>query len=201
MSAELFFIYDSHCPWSYATTQLVNAIVKAHPNMSVHLMHCGYFEGDSKVVDRTVSAVKATSDVPFDAQYLKTLSTEKDSTLAANILNWVQHKSPKDALTLLNNIQHAHFQQGNPIQTKDDVNDIINALKLSPPAKALQSEKFTKDSEITLHDIAEIQEIIGTRAIPALLLAHGENLTLLNHNLYLASPEKIVEAVDLELQK
>ena len=36
----LYFIYDSHCPWSYATTPLVNAISEAYPEMNLNLMHC-----------------------------------------------------------------------------------------------------------------------------------------------------------------
>jgi len=63
-----------------------------------------------------------------------------------------------------------------------------------------QSNKLTKDAEFAIHDIFEIQEIIGTQAIPAMLLACNENLVLLNHNLYLESPESIIDAVKLELE-
>jgi hypothetical protein len=40
---------------------------------------------------------------------------------------------------------------------------------------------------------------MGTKAIPALLLAIDERLILLNHNFYLKHPKAIVEAIDLEL--
>lgn len=201
MSAELFFIYDSHCPWSYATTELVENIVNTLPQVHLHLMHCAYFDGDSKVSIETIKRVESLSNIQFSQTYLKTLAQEKDSTLAANLLTWVQHKSAKHGLALLKSMQKAHFEQANPLTDKEDVIDLINEHKLSPPAKSLQCEKFTKDTEYALHEISELQEIIGTTAIPALLLAKGEQLILLNHNLYLTEPMKIVDAVKIELNK
>lgn len=200
MSSELFFIYDSHCPWSYATTSLVKNIASAFPQMPIHLMHCAYYDGENKVDLATVDAVKELSDVPFGQDYLASLSEYKDSTLAANLLTWVQHKSNKHALDLLFTMQKAHFESGNPLTDKDDVQPLIDSLKLSPPTKTLKIEKLTKDAEFTFHDISELQEVIGTKAIPALLLAHNETLILLNHNLYLENPEKIVEAINTELE-
>ena len=200
MSSELFFIYDSHCPWSYATTSLVKNISSAFPQMPINLMHCAYYDGENKVELSTVNAVKELSDVPFGQDYLKTLTEQKDSTLAANLLTWVQHKSNRHALNLLFDMQKAHFESGNPLTDKDDVQPLIDNLKLSPPAKTLKIEKLTKDAEFTFHDISELQEVIGTNAIPALLLAHNETLVLLNHNLYLENPAKIVEAINTELE-
>lgn len=201
MSVELYFIYDSHCPWSYAATRLVENIVDNFPKVQLQLMHCAYFDGDNNVSIESIEEVKRLSNVHFNDKYIKSLSDNRDSTLAANVLTWVQRKSPKHALTLLKSIQKAHFEEANPLLTKDDIDTLITELKLSPPAKTLQSDKFTKDSEFALNDIGELQEIIGTNAIPALLLAHNENLVLLNHNFYLATPEKIVEAVQLELNR
>ena len=63
------------------------------------------------------------------------------------------------------------------------------------------AEKLTKDAERIFHEIVELQNIIGTEAIPALLLAVGDNLILLNHNHYLATPSSIVEGIKLELNK
>jgi hypothetical protein len=82
---------------------------------------------------------------------------------------------------------------------KEEVEDAIDNLKISPPAKAFKSDKFTKDSEAAFAEISEIQSIIGTDAIPALLLAYDDNLVLLNHNLYLNEPSKIVEAIKLQI--
>ena len=163
-------------------------------------MHCAYYDGENKVELSTVNAVKELSDVPFGQDYLKTLTEQKDSTLAANLLTWVQHKSNRHALNLLFDMQKAHFESGNPLTDKDDVQPLIDNLKLSPPAKTLKIEKLTKDAEFTFHDISELQEVIGTNAIPALLLAHNETLVLLNHNLYLENPAKIVEAINTELE-
>jgi putative protein-disulfide isomerase len=200
MSSELFFIYDSHCPWSYATTSLVKNISAAFPQMPIHLMHCAYYDGENKVDLTTVKSVKELSDVPFGQNYLDSLTEYKDSTLAANLLTWVQHKSNKHALDLLFAIQKAHFEMGNALTDKEDVQPLIDSLKLSPPAKTLKVEKLTKDAEFTFHDITELQEVIGTKAIPALLLAHNETLILLNHNLYLENPDKIIEAINTELE-
>lgn len=201
MSTELFFIYDSHCPWSYATTELVENIVKTFPHVHLHLMHCAYFEGDTKVSIETIKRVESLSNIQFSQPYLKALAQEKDSTLAANLLTWVQHKSTKHGLALLKSMQKAHFEQANPLSSKEDVIALIDELKLSPPEKSLQSSKFTKDTEYALHEIGELQEIIGTTAIPALLLAKDVQLILLNHNLYLTEPMKIVDAVKIELDK
>lgn len=201
MSAQLFFIYDSHCPWSYVTTELVEQIVTNFPQIQLQLMHCAYFDGDNGVSLKTLKTIEELSNIKFSRTYIKSIDANRDSTLAANLLTWVQHKSAKNGLSLLKRMQHEHFELGNPLTSKEDVKPLISELKLSPPDKALTLEKFTKDTEFSLHDIAEIQDIIGTNAIPALLLANHDNLVLLNHNLYLEHPSKIVDAVKLELEK
>jgi len=201
MSTQLYFIYDSHCPWSYAATQLIARIHTDFPQISLQLLHNAYFDGDNGVSLRTVEAVKELSGVSFGEQYIANLNENKDSTLCANLMTWVQNKSASSAFELLTNIQQQHFIQGKACIDKEDVAAIIDELKLSPPAKCLKHEKLTKDAEFVVHDIAEIQEIIGTNAIPAILLAQDENLTLLNHNLYLENPEHFVEAIKVELAK
>jgi putative protein-disulfide isomerase len=198
-NAELFYIYDSHCPWSYASAVLVGKVLSAFPNITLRAMHIGYYDGDNKVSATTLADVGEFSQVVFGANYLDTLNYTKDSTLAANLMAWVQNKSAKSAFELLTKLQHAHFVLGNELTDKDSVSEIIDELKLSPPAKCLQSNKLTKDAEFAIHDIIEVQEIIGTQAIPAMLLACNESLVLLNHNLYLENPEAIIEAVNIEL--
>jgi len=200
-NAELFYIYDSHCPWSYASAVLVEKVLSAFPNITLRAMHIGYYDGDNKVSPITLSAVGEFSQVKFGANYVDTLNYTKDSTLVANLMAWVQNKSAKSTFELLSKLQYAHFVLGNELTDNESVSDIIDELKLSPPAKCLQSNKLTKDAEFAIHDIIEIQEIIGTQAIPALLLACNESLVLLNHNLYLENPESIIDAVKLELDK
>ena len=199
-TAELFYIYDSHCPWSYASTVLVEKVLSAFPSITLRAMHIGYYDGDNKVSPITLSAVGEFSQVAFGANYIDTLNYTKDSTLVANLMAWVQNKSAKSAFELLQKLQYAHFVLGNELTDEESVSDIIEELKLSPPAKCLQSNKLTKDAEFAIHDIIEVQEIIGTQAIPAMLLACNESLVLLNHNLYLENPEAIIEAVKLELE-
>jgi protein-disulfide isomerase-like protein with CxxC motif len=199
-NAELFYIYDSHCPWSYASTVLVEKVLSAFPAITFRAMHISYYDGDNKVSPTTIAAVREFSDVPFGANYIDTLNYAKDSTLVANLMAWVQNKSAKSAFELLTKLQHAHFILGNELIDNESVSDIIDELKLSPPAKCLQSNKLTKDAEFAIHDITEIQEIIGTQAIPAMLLAYNERLVLLNHNLYLENPSAIIDAVKLELE-
>ncbi|MGB2739411.1 MAG: hypothetical protein WBC60_02510 [Cognaticolwellia sp.] len=200
-NAELFYIYDSHCPWSYASTVLVEKVLSAYPSITLRAMHIGYYDGDNKVSPPTLTAVGEFSQVPFGVNYIDTLNYPKDSTLVANLMAWVQNKSAQSAFELLKKLQHAHFVLGNELTDKESVMDIIDELKLSPPAKCLQSNKLTKDAEFAIHDIIEIQEIIGTQAIPAMLLAYGESLVLLNHDLYLENPDAIVDAVKVELEK
>ena len=201
INAELFFIYDSHCPWSYASTVLVEKILHAFPSITLRAMHLGYYDGDNKVSPTTLTAVGEFSPVEFGANYVDTLNYPKDSTLVANLMAWVQNKSAKSAFELLTKLQHAHFVLGNELTDKESVDAIIDELKLSPPAKCLQANKLTKDAEFAIHDILDVQELIGTQAIPAMLLACNENLVLLNHNLYLENPAAIVEAVETELNK
>jgi len=201
MSTELLFIYDSHCPWSYATTKLVRHIIDAYPKIQLQLLHCAYFDGGNSVKKEAIFEVEELSDIKFSQVYKAKLNEAKDSTLTANLLTWVQRKSSKHGLSLLENLQEAHFQHGTPLTSKEDVIDLIKKHKLSPPEKTLQSKRFTKDAEFSLGEIEELQEIIGTNAIPALLLAHNEQLILLNHNFYLDNPDKIVDAVKIELDK
>lgn len=199
MSAELIFIYDSHCPWSYAATKLITQVEKQLPSIAIQLMHCGYFDGDNKVDKATVTEVKSLSNVSFSTAYENMLSDNKDSTIAANLMAWAQNKSSYSAFSLLQAMQHAHFLEGNPLSSKEQVEPIIEALKLSPPAKCLKSENFSKDAEICINEVYEIQDIIGTSAIPAILLVNNDDLVLLNHNLYLDNPDMFIDAIKQEL--
>lgn len=200
MSAELFFIYDSHCPWSYAATQLVNEISKAYPEIKIHYWHGAYFDGDDVVNAQQTLAVKKASTVNFSSKYIANQEQTKDSTLAANLLAWADQKANHSCLNLLNALQKAHFQEGDELTNADSVMAICEKLKLSPPTKALTVDKLSKLAEVNIHEMFEMQDFIETRAIPALLLAVDDNLTLLNHNLYISNPRAIVEAVKLELK-
>jgi len=92
MSAELIFIYDSHCPWSYAATALVSEVEEKLPQISIQLMHCGYFDGDNKVDASAISEVKKLSNATFSDDYMKLINGTKDSTIAANVMAWAQNK-------------------------------------------------------------------------------------------------------------
>lgn len=199
MSFELFFLYDTHCPWSYRTSVLVDEIVKTYPNTPIHLMHCARFDGEQALNDSTMMAVNEVAQYQFSEEYINQRNQPLDSTLAANLMSWTQNRATKQAWPLLKALFEAHFEQGNVLENEDELEEIVRELKLSPPAKVFTTSKFTKDAEAALGDIHEFQQIIGTEAIPALLMAIGERLVLLNHNLYLTQPKEIVAAVELEL--
>jgi len=199
MSTELFFIYDTHCPWSYASLPLVNAIKNAFPDIKLHLWHSARYEGDENIAKQTIENVINDSNCTFNQNYLSQLKLAKDSTLAANLMAWIEHKIPEVALPVLNALYKAHFEQANELSSIEDVEDIISEFKLSPPKKVFTQEKLTKDADIIMHDITELQDFINTQAIPALLLAVDDNLILLNHNLYLKNPDAIVDGIKLEL--
>ncbi len=201
LSAELFFLYDTHCPWSYVTSKLVNEINQAFPSITIHLWHTAFFDGNTSLKVKEISEVEKLSNINFSVSYKNTLEQAKNSVLAANLMTWAQHKTPHLALSLLNALQQAHFEQGNQLTSKTELEDTINKLKLSPPAKVFKSDKLSKDALVQLEEIFALQEIINTEAIPALLLAIDDQLILLNHNFYLTQPKAIVEAVQLELNK
>ncbi len=201
MSTELFFLYDSHCPWSYRATELVKQITQAFPKINLNLLHCGHFDGEQTIKLDDIKTVEEISGVKFNPLYIESLAAKKDSTLAFNLLAWAQNRAPKKAFELLIALQEAHFEQGLALASLEELTPIIEQLKLSPPAKVFTLEKYTKDAEISLQEVNELQEVIGTEAIPALLLAIDEQLILLNHNLYIEAPETIVEAVKFELER
>jgi protein-disulfide isomerase-like protein with CxxC motif len=201
MSTELFFIYDTHCPWSFATTSLVKEIANTFPDITLNLWHCAHYEGDEKVSRKTVDAVENDANIEFSHEYLQTISLERDSTLSANLLGWVSQKVPQLTLELIEAIQKQHFEIGTSFTHESDFQEIIETLKLSPPAKVFKEGKIAKEAEFTLQEIHDFQDFIGTKAIPALLIAHNENLTLLNHHLYLQNPNAIKEAIELEMEK
>jgi protein-disulfide isomerase-like protein with CxxC motif len=199
MSTELYFIYDTHCPWSYASTKIVETIKANFPQITLQLLNSAHYDGDTKVSQSTIASVKDLSSVEFSTQYISTLDQHKDSTICSNLMTWVQNKAPHAAFDLLQAIQHQHFVLGNSCASSNEIEQTISQLKLSPPAKCLQNSKLTKDTEFAIHEVTALQELMGTTAIPALLLAIGDNLILLNHNLYLQQPEHIVSAIADEL--
>ena len=203
--AQLFFLYDSHCPWSYVATKLVNEINNAYPDIALNLWHTAFFDGkngeatNSKINE--MKEVEKLANIHFSSNYQDLLEQNKDSTLSANLMTWAQNKTPNLALPLLNALQKAHFEQGNKLANQADVGEIISELKLSPPAKVFKSDKLSKDALMQLEEIYALQDMINTEAIPALLLAVDDQLILLNHNFYLTQPKAIVEAIQLELNK
>jgi protein-disulfide isomerase-like protein with CxxC motif len=198
MTPELFFIYDSHCPWSYASTALVNEIEKAYPEMTIHLWHCAHYDGSDCAGHDNMVRVEKDSVVKFGKDYRRFVDSPKNSLMTANFMSWLQNKQPDKVLAVLNALQKAHFIEGNPLGCKFDFNDISEQFKLSPPNKIFKGE-LTNESEYTLSDIHEIQEFIKTTAFPALLLTVDEKAVLLNHSLYLAKPKAMIEAIKQEL--
>lgn len=204
MAAELFFIYDTHCPWSYATAPLVNAVNQALPEITLNLWHCAYFsdaDGDNVMSKQQIAQVKDLSMANFSPEYMKGLAKAKDSTLCANLMTWAANKTPQQALGLLNALQNAHFTHGNPLTEQNELTDILDEFKLSVPAKVFNKTKLTSDAEAQVHEIYALQDIIETQAIPAILLAVNDELILLNHSLYLQDVNAFLEAVKLELNK
>lgn len=204
-SVQLFFIYDSHCPWSFVATPLVNEINKAFPQIPLNLWHSAVFSsfnGSEICIEKQeISEVEQLANVHFSTNYLQTLEQSRNSTLATNLMTWAQLKTPNLALPLLNALQKAHFVEGNSLKNQEDLADIIDELKLSPPAKVFKNDKLSKDAQELVEEVFALQEIIETQAIPALLLAIDDELILLNHNFYLTQPKAIVEAIQLELNK
>lgn len=203
MASELFFIYDTHCPWSYVTTPLVKAIQQAFPEININLWHSAYFSSteESRVTIKQLNDITHLTGINFSESYLAKKEEKKDSILSANLMTWASNKTPLLAIDLLTALQQAHFEQGNELTTQSDVNEIISQLKLSPPAKVLKADKLSNDAQAQIEEVFALQEIIQTEAIPALLLAIDNDLILLNHHLYLEDPQAIVEAVELELNK
>jgi len=200
MSKSIFFVYDSHCPWSYAATPLINTIVEAFPDIEINLWHAGRYEGDENISTKTLAAVEEDSKTKFTQAYRDQKLNAADSTIAANIMAWFSHKDPLKALEFLSAMQHEHFETGNSLKESDDYQALISKFKLSLPKKALSKDKYTKDAEFVFSDIEELQEVIGTKSIPAVLFANNDDLILLNHNLYLKQPSAIVDAIKLELK-
>jgi len=199
MSLELFFIYDSHCPWSYATTSLVNELAQAYPEMDIKLLHCAHYIGGDSAGQQQVDAVREISQVKFGREHLRFTNSPKKSTMTANLMGWVQAKQPAKALEVLNAIGQAHFIHGNPLGCENDFTEILDQTRLSAPNKVFKDE-LSNDANYVVEDITEMQEYMGTTSFPALLLVTGEKGILLNHQLYLENPQAIVEAVALELK-
>ncbi len=203
-SAQLFFLYDNHCPWSYVVTPLVNEITAAFPDLELHLLHAAYFDGksDSSITSKKaeIAQVEELANKRFSNNYKELLSQNANSTISANLMTWAQHKTPDLALPLLNALQNAHFELGNKLAEQSDFDEVIATLKMSPPAKIFK-DKLSKDTLMQLEEIFSLQEIINTEAIPALLLAIDDKLILLNHNFYLTEPKAIIDAVQLEFNQ
>ncbi|WP_394393000.1 protein-disulfide isomerase [Shewanella woodyi] len=197
-SLDLYLIYDSHCPWSYATTPLVNALSEAFPDMNLHLLHCAHFNGSDAAGQEQVDSVLKLSGVKFGREHIRYVNSPKNSVKTANLMAWMQSKQPKKLLPVLNALQKAHFVEGNPLDSKHDFNDIVEQFKLSPSNKVFKDE-LSSDAEFVLADIAEIQIMIETNAFPVLLMIADEQGIFIDHSQHLGAPLGVVEAVQKEL--
>ena len=198
MSSELYFIYDSHCPWSYAATPLVVALDEAFPEMEIHAWHCANYDGGNSVGFNTIKSVEKESDVPFSQEYVRFADSPKNSIISANLLAWISTKQSDKLLTVLQALQHAHFVEGNSLGKKIDFTELAEDLKLSIPNKVFK-EELSKDAMYVLSDINDLQGFMGTVSFPALLLVHNDNAVLLNHAQYIGDPESIIADVQKQL--
>jgi len=198
LTLSLYFIYDSHCPWSYAATPLVNALSQAYPEMGLHLMHCAHFDGSDAAGQEQVDAILKLSAVKFGKEHIRYVNSPKDSLKTANLMAWIQTKQPDKLLPVLSALQKSHFIEGNAFNCKPDFNDLIETFKLSPSKKVFRDE-LSSEAEFVLADIEEIQEMIATTAFPALLIIADEQGIFIDHSQYLGLPEGIVDAVEKEL--
>ncbi|NRD74081.1 protein-disulfide isomerase [Shewanella sp. VB17] len=198
MTLSLYFIYDSHCPWSYAATPLVNALSQAYPEMAIHLMHCAHFNGSDAAGQEQVEAILTLSPVKFGKEHMRYVNSPKDSLKTANLMAWMQTKQPDKLLPVLNALQKSHFIEGNAFNCKPDFNDLIEAFKLSPSKKVFRDE-LSSEAEFVLADIEEVQDMIATTAFPALLIIADDQGIFIDHSQYLSQPETVVDAVEKEL--
>jgi protein-disulfide isomerase-like protein with CxxC motif len=199
MTPELYFIYDSHCPWSYASSLLISELLAAYPNMSIHAWHCAHYDGSTHISKKQLDAVTKHSVVKFGKPYLQLAERPQHSTMTANFMAWLGEKQPEKLLPVLTALQKAHFCEGNAFTCKDDFSGLIAQFKLSPPNKLFKTQ-LSREAEYILADISELQEFMGTNAFPALLLTQADRAILLDHSLYLKKPQTIVKALKEELQ-
>jgi len=194
MHPELYFIYDSHCPWSYAATPLVNALSESFPDMEIHHWHCAHYDGSDAPGFLQIKKVEEQSQQEFGQEHIRFADSPKNSTLCANFMAWLQSKQPEKTLPVLNALQHEHFVEGNPFGCKNDFSRLISEFKLSPSNKVFK-EALSNEALYQRSDIQELQEFMQNTSFPALLLTHGDNAVLLDHARYLNKPKNIVKEV------
>jgi protein-disulfide isomerase-like protein with CxxC motif len=198
MTTELYFIYDSHCPWSYAATPLVNALQQAYPEMNVHLLHSAHYIGKDSAGEEQMQAAAKISGLKFGRDHIRYVNSPKNSIKTANLMGWVQSKQADKQLAVLNSIQRAHFIEGNPLDNNHDFTAIVEKFKLSPSNKVFKDE-LSMDAEYVLEDIEEIQQIIGTTGFPVMVMTVNDNAIFIDHSQYLSSPHAVVAAVEKEI--
>ncbi|GIU21765.1 protein-disulfide isomerase [Shewanella sp. MBTL60-007] len=194
----LYFIYDSHCPWSYATTPVVAELMDAFDYSDVHLLHCAHFNGSDAPKKAHIDQVSALTKVPFSDAYLKGLNKKVSSIKTANFMSWVQSKQANKEFELLKALQQQHFVEANPLDSRADFDKIINQYKLSPSNKVFK-DAISHEAESVLAGIAEIGEAIGTNAFPVLVMTSGDQAIFIDHSKFLSEPAAVVESVKQEL--
>lgn len=194
MHPELYFIYDSHCPWSYATTPLVNAISGKFPDIEIHAWHCAHYNGSDYAGFSQIKEVEKQSHQKFGQEHIRFADSPKNAILTANFMAWLQNKQADKVLPVLNALQKEHFVEGNPFGCKNDFGKIISAFKLSPPNKVFK-EALSNEALYQQSDVQELQAFMQTTAFPALLLTHGDNAVLLEHARYLKKPLDMIKEV------
>ncbi|MCK8047015.1 protein-disulfide isomerase [Shewanella sp. 1CM18E] len=194
----LYFIYDSHCPWSYAATPVVAELINAFDFSDLHLLHCAHFNGSDAPKQAQIEQVSALSNIEFGDSYLAQSKKKASSVKVANFMSWVQSKQADKEFELLQAIQKQHFVDANPFETRDNFDKLINQYKLSPSNKVFK-DALSHEAESVLAGIAEIGEAIGTNAFPVLVMTSGDQAIFIDHSEHLAAPEGVVAAVREEL--
>jgi putative protein-disulfide isomerase len=208
MSGVLHYIYDPLCGWCYGAEPLVWA---GHgvKDLELRLHGGGLWPEPTRLPDSTRryiqqadARIAAMSGQPFGAPYLSGLlldpSMVLDSrpTIAAVLA--AESLDPRNALTMLKGIQHAHYEQGRRVVEREVLCDIAAECGFARQAFA----EALDDAPVDAH-IAETRRLmgrVGAAGFPAFVLQTGDAVFAVPHQRFAASPAELAKWLRDELQ-
>jgi len=206
--SKFVIIYDTYCGWCYGAAPVFDALVES--GAEVEALHRHLFqgplayrmnEGKGAQVLKADAQIQALTGQEFSEAYRENVVLSDTEVLAshytAQAAALVHDQGVEKEFSVRRRLEIARYIEGVSAANRDAV---ISAL-VEEGVEQEQAEKIGSPALIekatrTTREASNLMEKVGAFGVPTVLKVVGDNITVVDHAMYYAAPEKITELVD-----
>ena len=187
MAKQFVYIGDPMCSWCWGFVPVLNELLGAYP-LPLRTIVGGLRPGGAaQLLDDNLRSylkqhwqqVEQVSGQPFNYQSLARENWRYDTELAARAVVTMRLLVPEQEFVFFKQLQQAFYADAIDITQSEVYPDLLNGFEVD--AETFREQMLSDDiKEATYYDFALTQHL-GIRGFPSLLLADGDELTMLSH--------------------